>query len=72
MLALDKVFKNVDASKTVDAINNIKRLEKFKARYRIKLFIDKKRDYRIGLYKHKNTIWFARILPRSIVYEENW
>ena len=72
MSALDKIFKNVDKAEGTDEINNIKAFEKFEARFRIKLFLDKKRDYRIGVYIHKRTVWFARFLHRRKIYEENW
>ena len=72
MAAVDKVFKNVDAAKQTEDINNIKQLQKFESRDRIKVFLDKKRDYRIGIYKHKNILWFARILHRRDIYEKNW
>ena len=72
MSALYKVFSNVEKAETLAAINNIKQLEKFESRFRIKLFIDKKRDFRIGLYIHRKTVWFARFLHRKKVYEANW
>jgi hypothetical protein len=72
MSALDKVFTNVEKANHLDEINNIKELEKFHARCRIKLVLDKKRDYRIGVYVHGRTVWFARILPRKKIYDENW
>ncbi|CAN5228245.1 hypothetical protein BH09BAC5_BH09BAC5_01450 [soil metagenome] len=72
MSSLDKIFQNVEKAKTIDEINNIKELEKFIARFRIKLFLDKKRDYRIGIYIHKKTVWFTRILHRRKIYDEKW
>ncbi len=72
MSALDKIFLNVEKAESVSKINNIKPLQKFESRYRIKLVLDKKRDFRIGVYIHKNTVWFARLLPRKKVYKENW
>ncbi len=72
MSALDKIFINVEKANNPDTINNIKQLEKFESRFRIKLTLDKKRDYRAGLYIHKNTVWFVRFLPRNKIYENNW
>lgn len=72
MTALYKVFVNVEKAEHVDEINNIKPLEKFDSRWRIKLFLDKKRDYRIGLYIHGKTVWFSRFLHRKKIYDENW
>ena len=72
MSAINKVFTNVEKANRIDEINNIKELEKFNARYRIKLKLDKKRDFRIGVYIHGKTIWFARFLHRQKIYDENW
>ena len=72
MMALHKIFLNVEKAKSINEINNIKQLEKFNARYRIKLKFDKKKDYRIGIYLHGKTLWFARFLNRNKIYEENW
>lgn len=72
MSSLDKIFGNVDEAENPVEINNIKVLENFEARFRIKLFLDKKRDYRIGVYIHKKTVWFARFLHRRKIYEKNW
>lgn len=72
MAALYKVFTHVEKANGVNEINNIKQLEKFNARYRIKLMLDKKRDYRIGLYVHGKTVWFARFLHRNKIYDQNW
>lgn len=67
-----KVFTNVEKAQNEDEINNIKQLEKFESRYRIKIVLSKKRDYRIGLYIHGKTAWFARFLHRKKIYEKNW
>ena len=72
MVALYRVFLNVENAETVSGINNIKQLVKFKSRYRIKLSLDKKRNYRIGLYIHGSMVWFARLLHRSKIYDDNW
>ena len=70
--ALDKVFSNVEKAKTIQEINNIKKLDYYQTRFRIKIYFDKKRDFRIGLYIMGNTVWFAGFLPRKKIYEENW
>ena len=72
MAALYRVFTNVENAETVRDIHNIRQLVKFKSRYRIKLSLDKKRDYRIGLYIHGSMVWFARFLHRNKIYDENW
>ncbi|HLG36291.1 MAG TPA: hypothetical protein VI757_15535 [Bacteroidia bacterium] len=72
MMALDRVFMKVEKAQRIDEIPDIKQLEKFPARYRIKLFLDRKRDYRIGLYIHGNTVWVTRLLHRKKIYEEHW
>ncbi|HNR18357.1 MAG TPA: hypothetical protein PKN75_01875 [Bacteroidia bacterium] len=72
MRALNRVSINVEKVEKVSNINNIKQLEKFESRYRIKLLLDKKRDFRIGLYIHGNTLWFARFVSRKKIYDVNW
>ena len=72
MSSLYKILTNVEKAESEAEINNIKSLEKFDSRYRIKLFLDKKRDYRLGLYIHGKTVWFARFLHRKKIYEKNW
>lgn len=72
MSALYRIFMNVEKAESVGGIYSIKQLVKFKSRYRIRLSIDKKRDYRIGLYIHGRMVWYARFLHRSKIYEENW
>ena len=72
MSALYKIFMNVEKAESQNKINHIKQLEKFDSRCRIKLSLDKKRDYRIGLYIHGKTVWFVRFLHRKKIYEKNW
>lgn len=72
MSALYKIFMNVERAESQNEINNIKQLAKFDSRFRIKLSLDKKRDYRLGLYIHGKTVWFARFLHRKKIYEKNW
>ncbi len=42
MSVLYRVFRDVQNAEKVDKIDNIKQLEKFEARYRIRLSLDKK------------------------------
>jgi len=70
--ALAKVFRQVENANNINEISNIKKLIQYQTRFRIKLFFDKKRDYRIGIYIQGTTVWFARFLPRRKIYQENW
>ena len=72
MSAVYRVFTNIENAETPRDIHNIKQLVKFKSRYRVKLSLDKKRDYRIGLYIHGRSVWFTRFLHRSKIYDKNW
>jgi len=72
VIALSKIFLQVENSKDINEINNIKKLIHYQSRFRIKLYFDKKRDYRIGLYIQGKTVWFARFLTRRKIYDENW
>lgn len=70
--ALAKVFHQVENAKNINEINNIKKLINYQTRYRIKLYFDRRRDFRIGLYVQGTTVWFTRFLHRRKIYEENW
>lgn len=72
MAALDKVIVQVKAAETPSQIGNIKKLEEYSTRYRIRLTLDRRRDYRIGLYVRKTTVWFARMLHRRNIYRRTW
>jgi mRNA-degrading endonuclease RelE of RelBE toxin-antitoxin system len=72
LIALGKIITQVEKAQTTEGISNIKKLVSYETRFRIKLYIDKKRDFRIGAYVQGKTIWFARILHRSKIYSENW
>ncbi len=72
LTALAKVIQQVEKAASTKDIANLKKLVKFRTRFRIKLILDKKRDYRIGLYIRGNTVWFARLLPRKMIYDKNW
>jgi len=70
--ATGKVITQVEKAENISQIDNLKKLIRYETRFRIKVFLDKKRSYRMGLYIKGNTVWFARMLHRSKIYEENW
>ena len=54
--AFGKILKQIEKAERIDNINNIIKLEEYQSRFRMKLFFDKQRDYRIGLYLHGKTL----------------
>ena len=67
---LPQIILNVKQAKNVYEINNLKQLEKYTVRYRIKIKLDEKRTYRIGLVIRGNVVWFVRLLHRRKIYKE--
>jgi len=47
----------------------LSKLEKYETRYKIRITIDKKDDYRVGVVVKKNVIWAERILRRPSFYQ---
>ncbi len=72
LTALARIIAQVKQATDLTEVANSKKLVRYRSRYRVKLYIDKKRDYRVGLYLKSGTVWFARLLPRKKIYEENW
>ncbi|MBI5218863.1 MAG: type II toxin-antitoxin system RelE/ParE family toxin [Bacteroidia bacterium] len=67
---LPQIIENVKQAKDISEINGLKQLEKYSVRYRIKIKIDDKRTYRIGVIIRGNVVWFVRLLHRRKIYKE--
>ncbi|MFH1004311.1 MAG: type II toxin-antitoxin system RelE/ParE family toxin [Bacteroidota bacterium] len=67
---LPKIILNVKNANHISKINNLKQLEKYSVRYRIKIKITDKRTYRIGVIIRGNIIWFVRLLHRRKIYKQ--
>lgn len=61
--ALSKIIEEVKSANSLSEIRNIKKLQGFKAAYRVRIG-----DYRLGFFLTGNTIEFARILNRKEIY----
>lgn len=72
IFSLGKIIQQIEKARNISEIGNLKKLESFESRYRIKIYFDKKRDYRVGMYIKGKTVWFARLLHRRKIYNENW
>jgi hypothetical protein len=72
LTALAHIISQVKQADGIAEVANIKKLVRYRSRYRVKLHLDKRRDFRVGLYVKGNTVWFARLLHRRRIYEENW
>lgn len=69
-MALFNFLNNVKAAKNIAGILNCKKLEDYTTLYRVKIKLNKKKDYRIGMMIRGNTIWLARLLHRNKIYDE--
>ena len=67
---IPKIILNVKKDKDASEIDNLKQLEKYSVRYRIKVKINNKKTYRIGLIIRGNTVWFVRLLHRNKIYRQ--
>lgn len=61
--ALSKTIEEIKSANSLSEIRNIKKLQGFKAAYRVRIG-----DYRLGFFLTGNTIEFARILNRKEIY----
>lgn len=65
-----KVIQHIKKAEAVSSIDNLKKLEKFSVHYRIKIKLDSKRDYRIGMIIRGNKVWLIRCLSRPKIYKQ--
>lgn len=68
--AIAKTILNIKSAKDISHIYNLKKLGKYVVHYRVKIKLDEKRDYRMGLVIRGKIVYFHRCLPRTKVYEE--
>ena len=63
------VIKQIKSASSLSEIPGYKSLDEYKIRFRIKIKISDKEDYRMGLIIKNNIIWAERILPRPNFYK---
>ena len=68
-LSLAAVLYNIKTAKDISQIHNLVKLEKYSVHYRIKIKLDKKRDYRLGIIIRGNTVWLQRFMHRNKIYK---
>lgn len=66
---LASYLKQIMRAKTVSEIGNITKLEEYESRYKIRITINEKEDYRVGFEIRNNAVWVERILRRPKFYE---
>ena len=68
-MVLSAVMYNIKSAKNISNIHNLVKLEKYSVHYRIKIKLDKKRDYRLGMIIRGNKVWLERFLHRNKIYK---
>ena len=68
-MALSAVMYNIKSATDISQIHNLVKLEQYSVHYRIRIKLDKKRDYRVGLIIRGNKVWLARFLHRNKIYK---
>lgn len=66
LFSVKEVIKDVQKSKKVSEIQNLKKLREYKIHYRIRVAD----DYRIDIIIRGNTIWFSRFGNRAVFYKK--
>ncbi|MBI4932017.1 MAG: hypothetical protein HY841_14760 [Bacteroidetes bacterium] len=62
-------LRQIMQAETVSQTGQLSKLEKYESRYKIRITVDEKDDYRAGFEIKKNIIWAERILRRPSFYE---
>ena len=62
------IIRQIKSARSISDIPSYKPLDQYKMRYRIKIKLNSKNDYRMGFILNGNVIWAERMLPRSDFY----
>ena len=62
-------LKQIANADTISQIGNITKLEEYESRYKLRITVNEKDDYRLGLEIRKNIVWIERVLRRPRFYE---
>ena len=63
------IIRQIKSARSISKIPGHKHLDQYKTRFRIKIKISEKDNYRMGLIIKGKTIWAERILPRPDFYK---
>jgi len=63
------ILRQIKSADSISEIPGHKMLDEYKTRFRIKIKISSKEDYRMGFILKGKTIWAERILSRNDFYE---
>ncbi len=69
-MALFNFLNNIKAAKNSEGILHCKKMNDYVTFYRVKIKLNKKKDYRIGMMIRGNIVWLARFLHRDKIYDE--
>lgn len=64
-----EIIQQIKSARNITEISGHKPLDLYKTRFRIKIKLSEKENYRMGLIIKGNKIWFERILPRPDFYK---
>lgn len=63
------IINQIKSARSISEIPSYKPLDEYKIRFRIKIKINDREDYRMGLIIKNNIIWAERILLRPNFYK---
>ena len=66
---IEIIIRQIKSAKDISKIPGYKTLDKYETRCRIKIKINHREDYRMGLIIKGHTIWIERILLRPDFYK---
>lgn len=66
---IHSLIKLIKSAQNISELPGHKFLDKYKTRLRIKIKLNTKENYRMGLIVKGNAIWAERILPRPDFYK---
>jgi len=62
-------LRQIIQAETISQTGQLRKLEEYESRYKIRITINEKDNYRVGFVVKKNIIWAERILRRPSFYE---
>ena len=69
MRAIEKTILQLQKANNIYEIPGLKKLKQYKVHYRIKIKLDTKTTYRLGLMIRGNTVWLIRFRHRDKIYK---
>lgn len=63
-------IQHIKLAKSLSAIDNIEKLDKYVVHYRIKIKLSEKENYRLGLIIRGKRVWMVRCEKRNKFYKD--